>query len=452
MTHFQWVLRQVSRRLWVRASLIGFLGVLAAIFALIAERYVPMELPGQIGADAVGSILNIIASSMLAVTTFSLSVMIAAYGSVTSNVTPRATKLLMQDSVTQNVLSTFVGSFLFAIVGIVVLQTGAYGARGRGILFVVTIGVIALIVVSLLHWIDHLTRLGRVGETTDRVEQATREAIEARLVDPWLGGQPMDHPERDIPEDARPVSADAIGYVQHVDIGALARCAEAFDLEIFVAAQPGVFIYPHTPLAHILGTIDEAGERGEAVDDIRDAFTIGAERSFDQDPRFGLAVMSEIASRALSPAMNDTGTAIDVLGRMARLMSLWGGGSGGGEGEKEIEVRFPRVHVAALAADDLFDDAFLLLARDGAGLIEVQLRLQKTLAALAQMGDSSFKAAARNQARIALLRAQAALPIEVDRERLKAFLDDVAEVEAQPTPHDESARLSAGREPGTGGG
>ena len=34
MTHFQWVLRQVSRRLWVRASLIGFLGVLAAIFAL----------------------------------------------------------------------------------------------------------------------------------------------------------------------------------------------------------------------------------------------------------------------------------------------------------------------------------------------------------------------------------------------------------------------------------
>ena len=164
---------QMTRRLWVRATLIGALGILAAILAAVAERYIPWDMPGSIGADAVDSILSIIASSMLAVTTFSLSIMVSAYGSATNNVTPRATKLLIEDRLTQTVLSTFIGSFLFGIVGLIVLRTGAYGERGRVVLFIVTIVVIVAIVVTLLRWIDHLARLGRVTETTQRVEAAT---------------------------------------------------------------------------------------------------------------------------------------------------------------------------------------------------------------------------------------------------------------------------------------
>ena len=99
---------------------------------------------------------------MLAVTTFSLSTMVSAYSAATSNVTPRATKLLMEDSTTQNVLATFVGSFLFSLVGIIALSTGAYGDGGRVVLFASRSCVIGLIVVTLLRWIDHLSRLGRV--------------------------------------------------------------------------------------------------------------------------------------------------------------------------------------------------------------------------------------------------------------------------------------------------
>jgi len=48
------------------------------------------------------------------------------------------------------------------------------------LLFAVTIAVVILIVYTLLRWIDHLSRLGRVGETIDRVEGAAIEAIEHR--------------------------------------------------------------------------------------------------------------------------------------------------------------------------------------------------------------------------------------------------------------------------------
>jgi uncharacterized membrane protein len=46
-------------------------------------------------------------------------------------------------------------------------------------------------------------------------------------------------------------------------------------------------------------------------------------RYFHEDPRFGLITLSEIASRALSPAVNDPGTAIQIISSHVRLFSLW---------------------------------------------------------------------------------------------------------------------------------
>ncbi|MCS0496851.1 DUF2254 domain-containing protein [Ancylobacter sp. MQZ15Z-1] len=415
MSKWQWILRQFGRRLWVRASLIGALGVAAAILAAIAERFLPWQLTYDIGADAVDSILSIIASSMLAVTTFSLSVMTSAFGAATSNVTPRATRLLVQDRITQNVLSTFIGAFLFGIVGIIVLKTGAYGPQGRVVLFVVTIGVVILVVGTLMGWIDHLTTLGRVGETTRRVEDAAHDAIETRLRFPCLGGRPADP---DAPELPLAVPSRLTGYVQHVDVAAVAARAEALEVDVRLCVVPGSFVYEGTPLACFDKPSKEAGEEeiADALEGAQGAFSIGQQRSYDQDPRFGLEVLSEIAQRALSPAVNDPGTAIDVIGRCTRLLTLWANGPQDGE---EIEVRYERVMVTPLTPADLFDDAFRLIARDGAALVEVQLRLQKALHALSGMGDEAFREAARHQSRLALERAEAALALEDDKRLLR---------------------------------
>lgn len=417
MSRWQWLLKQLTRRLWVRATAIGILGVVAAILAAVAEQYIPFPLPGDIGADSVDSILGILASSMLAVTTFSLNVMTSAYGQATSNVTPRATRLLMEDRVTQNALSTFLGSFLFGIVGIIVLQIGAYGERGRIVLFVVTIFVIALVVIALLRWIDHLTRLGRVGETTMRVENATRKAIEERIDAPFLGGRPLRDAEAEIPADAIAIASEEIGYVQHIDMGALASCAERYELELYVRVLPGAFVFADTPLVAALG-LKGAGdeERDEATARIRRAFTRGIERNYDQDPRFGFAVLSEIASRGLSPGVNDAGTALDVIGRSGRLLALWQGWFAAAD---NAETRHERVWVPPLDIADLFEDAFMLVARDGAGHIEVQLRLQKVLRALARLPHPRMRAAALAQAELAEQRAMAGLTMPADRHRLQ---------------------------------
>ena len=243
-----------------------------------------------------------------------------------------------------------------------------------------------------MPWIDHLTRLGRLGETTNRVEAAARKAMEARLAQPYMGGTPLLDPDHDVPPDAMPVFGPEIGYVQNVDIPALSAFCKEHETRIYLSALPGTFIYADTPLLWVAPTaaLKEAGtdpakaEKGNAdrmawSQPLQAAFSMGNERTFEQDPRFGLVVLSEIASRALSPAVNDPGTAISVIGRVTRLLNMWAVALRAPrdvDANKAREPDYPHVHVPAVTVMDLFDDAFMLIARDGAGMIEVPAGLE----------------------------------------------------------------------------
>ena len=246
----RWLLRQLTRQLWFRATIFAAVGFVAAMAGVIAERYMGWEPPTRIATDTVERILDILASSMLAVTTFSLNVMVTAYGSATSNVTPRATKLLRQDSTTQNALGAFIGAFLFSLVGIIALGTGLYGDRGRLVLFAVTLAVVAFVITAMLRWIDHLSGLGRVGETARIVEETTRAALLDRAAAPTLGARACD-PAYMTSSDHEPVTTRRIGYVQHVDLERLSAIAEDAGCAIHIEKPPGSFVFANDALARV---------------------------------------------------------------------------------------------------------------------------------------------------------------------------------------------------------
>jgi uncharacterized membrane protein len=239
------------------------------------------------------------------------------------------------------------------------------------------------------------------------VEEATIRAVTERHVEPFLGGRPL----RDrgaIPSGSFEICASEIGYVGHIDTAALQKLAEKHETEVYVLALPGTFIDTKRPLAVTASADEDLHEK------IADAFSIGLERSFDQDPRFGLIVLSEIAQRALSPAVNDPGTAIDVIGRVVRVLSIWG------QPAEAKQVLYPEVHVPPVKVEELFDDFFLPVARDGAGMVEVQVRLQKALAALSRLDDPRFREAASKHSAIALERMRNVQGLEIDLRRAEA--------------------------------
>lgn len=393
-------LTELFKQSWLRIAGFAALALLAAAMARILSPLLPEALALSTGADAVSELLRILTSSMLAVTTFSLSIAVAAFADAAGTATPRATVLLQQDRTTQNVLATFLGAFLFGMVGLIALRARVYNDSGRVIVFAFTIIVIALVVVALIRWISHLMEFGRMGDTLDRVEKAATAALRARLARPYLGGQPLRMPP---PPGCMGIAATMTGNVRHIDMAALQACAAALDTSLYVLALPGAFVAPGAPLLMATRSIDLAQAKT-----LHAAFTIGAERGFDHDPRFGLIVLTEIASRALSPAVNDPGTAIDILGRHVRILSHW-------REPAEDDVAHDRVFVPALTVDDAMDDAFRATARDGAALFEVQIKLQKSLALLRQMAPDLFGSACARLSSEALIRAETAalLPAEL---------------------------------------
>jgi uncharacterized membrane protein len=342
--------------------------------------------------------------------------MVSAYASASTTATPRSFPLVVSDDVSQNALSSFVGAFIYGVVGHVALTNDYYAGPGaRFVLFALTILVLIGVVLTFVHWVDRVARLGRLGATIDKVEAATADALRERLRHPSLRGvAPRAH------DDAgTPVFGDAVGYVQRVDTARLQEYAAERGLRIAVRALPGDFTTPTTPLAH---TWTEAGEdEGLEPGEVRRAFVVGDERSFAEDPCFGLVVLSEIASRALSPAVNDPGTAIDILGTYVRIFSLWTAPElEAAEGAPECD----RVEVPGLDPHALLRDAFRAVGRDGAAMVEVGVTLQHALASIASAGDGVLREPARAQALEALARAERALDLPSDLDAVREAYGD----------------------------
>lgn len=403
----RFIANRLRERLWIKPLLFCLVSVGAVFIAKETDQTSLSHISPDISVDSVETLLSIMAASMLVIATFAVGSMVAAYSSTSNTATPRAFTLVIADDVSQNALSVFIGAFIFSIVALTASKNGYFETASRFTLFVLTLLVFALVIITFVRWVDRIARLGRMKPTITTVESATAAALGRRKRAPTLEGAPLAS-ELD---NAQPVFASSVGYVQQIDMGLLQDVASAEDFRISVAALPGTFATHDRPLAYICGS-----KGNPDIAKVKTAFVIGDERKFDDDPRFGLIVLSEIAGRALSPAVNDPGTAIDIIGTFVRLFSVYLEPTPENSNSAPIH---DRVEVPEISVADMFDDAFTVIGRDGAGLIEVAIRLQKALHALASGGDGRGRQAAINQASIALMRCEKALALDYEIEAVE---------------------------------
>lgn len=412
--HFRLLLNRLRDRLWVKPLAVCLLSIAVAFVAKFADGTGLAKFAPQISLDSIETLLSIMASSMLVIATFSVSSMVSAYASAANTATPRSFILVVSDDASQNALSTFVGAFIFSIVALTAVKNGYFDKAGLFILFVLTVFLFGMVVVTFVRWVDRIARLGRMGTTIEKVEQATAAALRRRWNAPNLGGVPVKSQTGGLR-----VNAPQVGYVQYIDVAALQSWAEQNQARVLVAALPGSFAAPNKTLAYVFTESGEQTEIDCTIDcmAVAGAFQIGSARLFDDDPRFGLVVLSEIAGRALSPAVNDPGTAICIVGTLVRLFTIWAEPE---SAKGKQGLTYDRVEVPELSVADMFDDAFTAIARDGAGVIEVAVRLQKALESLSSSRDADVQQAADQHSRLALKRARLVLDMAEDFQVVEA--------------------------------
>lgn len=386
----RWVilLRRWSRILWVRVALISLGSLLALAVAPLLSSIVPEELQYRFGREAILPVLTILASGMLAVTTFSLNVMVSAYRTASSTATPRVYRLLLEDTVTQSVLATFVGGFVFSLIAVILFHAELYTPQAAVAVFVITLIVVGLIVVAILRWIDHLSSLGSMDHTLRLIETRTRGVLKERASLPCLGGGCVSD-DNVMPGEIGEVLARKSGFIRFIDMPQLNEAAGREGALIYVTRSPGAYVLRGQPMAQTTSRDKDFCARAARC------FEIGDVRSFDQDASFGLTLLAETAQRALSPGVNDPGTAIEVIGRLERL--LWEDVPERFDRVEDGDARFSRVFLAPDTAAMLLDRAFIPIARDGADDPDVMGRLNAALRNLSQHPSDSLSKAARKQ-------------------------------------------------------
>jgi hypothetical protein len=107
----------------------------------------------------------------------------------------------------------------------------------------------------------------------------------------------------------------------------------------------------------------------------------------------------------LSPAVNDPGTAISVLIAACAVSRFW---------QAAWHQKTPdSVHGLVIATDDLFTDFFAKICPDGAGIVEVQQRIQAVLALAQPWPDIFFWQP--QQKRPAILWRERSIPLSTSR-------------------------------------
>lgn len=388
ISRWLFILRHWSRKLWVRVTLISLGSLLALAVAPLLTPVLPEEIHDRFGRDAILPVLNILASGMLAVTTFSLNVMVSAYRTASSSSTPRVYRLLLEDTVTQSVLATFVGGFVFALSAVILFHAGLYSPQAAVAVSGITIAVVALIVLAILRWIDHLSDLGSMDHTLRLIEARTRATLKERAKLPCLGaGNASD--DHVLPGQAGDIRALKSGFIRFIDIARLNELAGEADGLIHVTRGAGDYVLRGQSIGQSTLSDQTICERAARC------FEIGDVRSFDQDPSFGLTLLAETAQRALSPGVNDPGTAIEVIGRLERL--LWEEVPEDYDRVAEGDARFPRVFLEPDRAGILLRKALLPIARDGAEDPDVMGRLRDALQDLSDHPSGDMADAAKAQ-------------------------------------------------------
>lgn len=401
---------RLRERLWFRPALFS-VGSVVAVFGagLVDSSGVGPWLP-NIDRGTVETLLSILAASMLVIATFAVGSMVSAYTAATSSGTPRSLNLVLRDDISQLAHSTFVAAFIFSVIARVTLDEGYFENTGYFTIFAEALAMFAMVVLVFVYWVDSIARLGLLGPVIDRAERATLATLRQNRLRPFLGGVPASGP---LPEGLS-VTGETVGCVQEINVEDLHKWAQKHDARVRVVALPGSFLAPRAEMARVC--FPQPPPADIDLTSVVDCFTVDSDRVFDQDPRFGFVVLSEIAMRALSPAVNDPGTAIKVLQTMVRMLDEWRQPIPAGS----IETPWDRVEVPGVDVGKLFDDAFNGIGREGAGMVEVGVALQRSLAVLAGSHDRETAEAARHQRDMAMARAEQALTLRGDLDVVRA--------------------------------
>jgi len=300
----------VANSIWIIPSL----SIVAALGAVRLFHRIEETVGWESGFDpeTARSVLATMAASMFTFIVFVSSALLVSVQLASSQLTPRIIAIVFRDPVTRFSLTVFVFAFTFSLAALVQIKTfvplvtsvvAAYSCLA-------SLGV-------FLYLIDHVGKALRPSGALRAVALLGRAVIE-NVYPQRLGESPEAPTESaDVPceEPTSTVLNPGDGVVLAFDIQGLISLAEQSDCVIEMVPQVGDFVAAGDPLFRVFHSRAAPPERAMC-----ESVALGQERTPEQDPAFAFRIMVDIASKGLSPGINDPTTAVLAIDQIHHLL------------------------------------------------------------------------------------------------------------------------------------
>jgi uncharacterized membrane protein len=275
-------------------------------------------------ADAAREILTAIAAAVITVVTLVFSITIVTLTLASTQFGPRMLRNFIRDRITQFTLGSFVATFVYSILVLVSIGPGAHGDFVPHLSITVCLALVVADVAVLVVFIDHIAKSIQLPRVIASIAGDLSRAIEAEsVVSSGKAGWSLSELTIRLDEDSGVVVATDSGYLQFVRLDKLVSISSASHAVIRLLYRPGHFVVAGEPLAQVWPAAAAPG----VARALGGAHATGPHRTLTQDLSFAVDQLVEIAIRALSPAVNDTFTAlacIDWLGDgLCKIAERW---------------------------------------------------------------------------------------------------------------------------------
>ncbi|WP_013334674.1 DUF2254 domain-containing protein [Gloeothece verrucosa] len=342
------------------------------------------------GPDGARAVLSTIAGSMITVTGTVFSITIVALSLASSQFGPRLLRNFMKDTGNQIVLGTFISTFIYCLLILRTVHGHDYEIFIPQISVTVAIILAMISIGVLIFFIHHAAQSIQADIVIAEVSNDLNQAIDS-LFPGKLGHKSSLKPQQPSPEllanfdnNYSPILAQKSGYIQAVDEEKLLKIAKYHNLIIKILQRPGNFIIKGSVLVLIF---PREFVNKHLIKQINQIFILGSHRTQQQDVKFTVDQLVEIAIRALSPGINDPFTAISCIDRLSQgLCRLV---------EREIPSSYRydennqlRIIANPVTFEGMVDAAFNQIRQNVSSSVAVRIRLLEALAEIAAHTDN----------------------------------------------------------------
>ena len=265
--------------------------------------------------DAARQILSSLAGAIITVVGVVFSIMIVALTLASQQFGPRMLRTFIRDRGSQLTLGTFVATFFYAM--LTLISIGSTFVPHLSV--TVALALTAVDLGVLIYFIHHIATAIQLPAVIASIAHDLARAIDAETGAGAAAGPPAPRPELNGPSaevllarldrSGRVVATPASGYLRFVRHATLVRIAAEHGAVIQLHHRPGHFLTNGHPMATVWPP-----EAAPAISRrLEKVHITGPMRTLSQDIAFGIDQLAEIAIRALSPAVNDTFTALTCI-------------------------------------------------------------------------------------------------------------------------------------------